>query len=125
MLNQNLLTLSLVQVIISLLAITFGSYNATCLSLLERDVEISLLRVIGFTQGKRRMILFARTFMQTLLAYLAGWIISAAVIGYKSAHNPINIHSSRLILSMDLSASLLGLALALSFSFLGVIISTK
>ena len=123
--NQNLLTLSEIQVIISLLAITFGAYNATTLSLLEREVEMFLLRVIGFTQGKLRAILFSRAAIQTLLAYLMGWIISAAIIAFQNIHHPINIHSAPLILRMGFSSSLLGLALALTFSLLGVMIGTK
>ncbi len=47
--NTNLLILSSLMVLVSLLAITFGIYNATSLSLTERSHEISLLRVMGFT----------------------------------------------------------------------------
>ncbi len=47
--NTNLLTLSGLMVLVSLLVVTFGIYNATSLSLTERSLEIGLLHVIGFT----------------------------------------------------------------------------
>ena len=123
--NTNLLALSVIQTIISLLAITFGTYNATCLSLLERQNEMGLLRVIGFTRDKLRAIFFARSAIQTGLAYLIGWTIAAAVINYQSSYLPINIESAPLTLGMNFATSLLGLGLALFFSWMGVLISTK
>ncbi len=123
--NYNLLALSLIQTIISLLAITFGTYNATCLSLLERQVEMGLLRVIGFTQGKLGAIFFSRSAIQTGLAYLIGWMIATAVIDYQRSSHPISIESAPLTLGIGFSTSLLGLGLALFFSFMGVLISIK
>jgi len=48
--NHNLVTLSNIMALVSLLAIILGIYNATSLSLSERSLEIGLLRMIGFTR---------------------------------------------------------------------------
>ncbi len=50
--NSNLLILSSLMVLVSLLAVTFGIYNATSLNITERIREIGLLRLIGFNQGQ-------------------------------------------------------------------------
>jgi len=122
--NQNLLNLSLVQALISLLAITFGTYNATRLSLTERGHEILLLHVLGFTQAKLRTFLFTRSLVLTLAAYLVGWSISWAFITYQGMHAPISIQAAPLILSLPPASSLLGLLLSVSFAFLGVWLTT-
>jgi ABC-type antimicrobial peptide transport system permease subunit len=122
--NQNLLNLSLVQAAISLLAITFGTFNATRLSLTERGHEILLLHILGFTQTKLRLFLFARSLFLTLAAYLVGWSIAWAFITYQGLHAPISIQAAPLILSLPASSSLLGLFLSISFAFLGVWLTT-
>lgn len=122
--NHNLLNLSLVQAVISLLAITFGTYNATRLSLTERRHEILLLGVLGFTQAKLRIFLFTRSLVLTLAAYLLGWSIAWAFITYQAMHTPISIQAAPLILSLTPSSSLLGLLLSVGFAFLGVWLTT-
>jgi ABC-type antimicrobial peptide transport system permease subunit len=122
--NRNLLNLSLVQAVISLLAITFGTYNATRLSLTERGHEILLLHVLGFTQAKLRTFLFTRSLILTLAAYLVGWSIAWALITYQGLHAPISIQAAPLILSLPLISSLLGLLLSVCFAFIGVWLTT-
>ena len=122
--NQNLLTLSLVQAVISLLAITFGTYNATRLSLTERGHEILLLHVLGFSQAKLRAFLFTRSLLLTLAAYLAGWGVAWAFISYQGLHAPISIQAAPLILSLPPISSLLGLLLSVGFACLGVWLTT-
>jgi len=118
--NHNLLVMSLIQAVLSLLAITFGSYNANSLSLTERSHEIILLGIIGFNKGKLRTFLFARSLMLTLVAYGLGWFVSILFIHYQQIHTPINIQAAPLLLEMTPATSLLGLALAVGFAFLGV-----
>ena len=83
--NTNLLILSGLMVLVSLLAVTFGIYNATSLSLTERSLEIGLLRVIGFPLSKLRGFLFARALVLTLAAYSLGWVISLVFIDQPAA----------------------------------------
>jgi ABC-type antimicrobial peptide transport system permease subunit len=118
--NHNLLTLNSIMGLVALLAITFGTYNATNLSLTERGHEIGLLRVVGFTHGKIRAFLFARTLVLTLASYGLGWIIAVIFINYHRAHTALGISAAPLVLNLTPFASLLGLALAIVFSFLGV-----
>jgi ABC-type antimicrobial peptide transport system permease subunit len=118
--NHNLLTLNSIMGLVALLAITFGAYNATNLSLTERGHEIGLLRVVGFTQGKLRIFLLARTLVLTLVSYGLGWIAAIVFINYHRAHTAMGVSAAPLVLNLTPSASLLGLALAIVFSFLGV-----
>lgn len=118
--NHNLLTLSNILALVSLLAITFGIYNATSLSLTERSHEISLLRVIGFTQGRLRGFLFARTLVLTLAAYSLGWVASLILINYLGTHTPIDLLVAPVVLSLTPSTSLLGLGMATAFAYLGI-----
>jgi ABC-type antimicrobial peptide transport system permease subunit len=118
--NHNLLTLNSIMALVSLLAITFGIYNATNLSLTERSHEIGLLRVVGFTPWKLRGFLLARTLVLILAAYGLGWVIAIIFINYYTGQTTLGVSSAPLVLSLTPSASLIGLALAIAFSFLGV-----
>jgi ABC-type antimicrobial peptide transport system permease subunit len=90
------------------------------LSLTERGYEIRLLRVVGFTQGKLRSILFARALVLTLASYSLGWVVMNIYFYYRNMHTLMGLSEAPLILNLDLSASLLGLGLATAFAFLGV-----
>jgi ABC-type antimicrobial peptide transport system permease subunit len=116
--NASLVILSSLMVLISLLAISFGTYNATSLSLAERGPEIGVLRAIGFTPDKLRYFLLARSLLLTLAAYSLGWAVSRLLIAGQQ-HKPavdiifLNLHLTSL-------SSLIGLGLAVLFAFLGV-----
>ena len=122
--THNLVVLSVVQAILSLLAITLGTYNANSLSLTERSREIVLLRMIGFTKGRVRIFLFARSLVLTLFAYSLGWVTAILFIGYQRVHTPINIQAAPLVLELTPASSLLGLALAIGFAFLGILMTS-
>jgi len=123
--NHNLVTLSSLMAIVSLLAITFGIYNSTSLSLAERSYEINLLRVVGFTQARLRGFLFARALVLTLAAYSLGWLVLDCYFIYRNSYAPLGISEMPLNLSLTASASLLGLGLATAFAFLGVWLTSR
>ena len=123
--NHDLLTLSVVQALISLLAITFGTYNAVSLSLAERSHEILLLRVVGFSQNKLRGFLFAHTLVLASTAYLLGWIVAFIFINYQRTHTPISIQAAPLVLNLSIFATLLGYLLTAAFAFLGVWLTVR
>jgi hypothetical protein len=123
--NHNLVTLSSLMAIVSLLAITFGIYNSTSLSLAERSYEINLLRVVGFTPGKLRGFLFARALVLTLAAYSLGWLVLDGYFIYRNLYAPLGISELPLNLSLTISASLLGLGLSTAFAFLGVWLTSR
>jgi ABC-type antimicrobial peptide transport system permease subunit len=118
--NHNLVTLSSIMSVVSLLAITFGIYNSTNLSLTERSHEISLLRVVGFAPGKLRGFLLARASVLTLTAYGVGCAVFVIYSSFQNAHAPMGFSEAPLILSLTPSTSLVGLFLASAFAFFGV-----
>ena len=118
--NHDLLTLSAIQAFLSLLAITFGMYNAISLSLTERSREILLLRVIGFTQEKLVGFLLAHTLVLAATAYILGWIASIIFINYQRLHAPISIQAAPLVLNLSFFFTLLGFLLTAAFACLGV-----
>jgi ABC-type lipoprotein release transport system permease subunit len=122
--NHNLLTLSNILALVSLSAITFGIYNATSLSLNERGREVSLLRIIGFTQDRLRGFLLARALALTLTGYGLGWMAALLLINYLGIQAPIDIVIAPVVLSLTPTTSLLGLVMAIVFAFLGIWLTT-
>jgi ABC-type antimicrobial peptide transport system permease subunit len=116
--NTNLITLSGLMVLVSLLVITFGIYNATSLSLTERDLEIGLLHVIGFPLNRLRIFLLARTLVLTLIAYGLGWLMARFIIDRQQLQASVDLVFQALHLTPF--SSLVGLGLAVLFAFLGV-----
>jgi len=121
--GSNLQTLSGFLVLVSLLVVTFGIYNATSLSLTERSLEIGLLHVIGFTLDKLRSFLLARALVLTLAAYCLGWLISLTFINHQQLHASGDLIFQALRLTPF--SSLLGLGLALIFAVLGVWLASR
>jgi ABC-type lipoprotein release transport system permease subunit len=121
--TSNLVTLSGFLVLVSLLVVTFGTYNATSLSLTERSLEIGLLHVIGFTLNKLRSFLLARALVLTLTAYSLGWLISQIFIDRQRLHAASDLIFRSL--SLTTFSSLFGLGLALLFAFLGVWLASR
>ncbi len=119
----NLLVLSGLMVLISLLGITFGIYTATSLSLTERGREIGLLSVIGFSLGRLRAFLFGRALVLTLAAYGLGWVIALALINQEQRLASVDIIF--LGLKMTPLFNLEGLGLAVVFAFAGVWLSSR
>jgi ABC-type antimicrobial peptide transport system permease subunit len=119
-LNNNLVALSSIMSVISLLAITFGIYNSTSMSLTERSYEIGLLRVVGFTRGKLRGFLLSRALLLTLGAYGLGWGLLSCYFYYRNLFAPLSFSEAPMNLGLTLSASLIGVGLAIVFAILGV-----
>ena len=121
--NTNLLILSGLMVLTSLLAITFGNYNAASLSLTERSQEIGLLRLLGFTVSRLRAFLFARSLVLTLIAYGLGWGVSLIFINLEGSSSSISLVFQAFQLTP--LSSLAGLGLAIFFGFLGVWLTSR
>ena len=120
--SSNLTVLSGLMVLVSLLAVMFGTYNATILSLTERGLEIGQLHLIGFTLNKLRLILCGRALVLTLAAYGLGWLASQAFIDHQ--HLGASVALVYLGLGLTPFSSLLGLGLAVVFAILGVWLAT-
>jgi len=121
--TSNLVILSSLMVLVSLLAITLGIYNATSLHLAERSLEIGLLRVIGFTRPRIRGFLYSRALMLTLAAYGLGWTAAMMFIAEQRLHSPGGL----VFLTLNLTpfSTLLGLALAAGFACLGTWLTSR
>jgi hypothetical protein len=116
--NSNLVILSNLMVLVALLALTFGIYNATTLSLAERSLEIGLLNVIGFPLNKLRVFLCARAVALTTAAYGIGWVASLIFIEQQRLRSTVSLVF--LALRLTFTTSLIGLGLALLFVLIGV-----
>jgi ABC-type antimicrobial peptide transport system permease subunit len=121
--NNNLLILLSLLTLVALLAVTFSTYNATSLSLTERSIEIGMLRLLGFTQGKLLNFLLARTLLLTLVAYSLGWLAALLFINYQRQHTTFDLVF--LVLKLTPASSLIGLGLAILFAFLGVWLTSR
>ena len=121
--NSNLVTLSSLMVLVSLLVVTFGIYNATSLSITERSLEVGLLYVIGFPSNKLRTFLLARTLVLTLTAYGLGWLVARFFIDRQQLHASVDLIFQALRLTPF--SSLVGLGLAVLFAFLGVWLASR
>ena len=117
---HNLVTLSSIMAIVSLLAIPFGIYNSTSLTLTERCHEIGLLRVIGFTQRKLLSFLLGRSFLLTLAAFGLGWAAMLIFFNYQNNHANLGFSEAPLLLVITPFTFLITLVLSLVFSFIGI-----
>jgi ABC-type antimicrobial peptide transport system permease subunit len=70
---------------LALLAVVFGTFTSTSLSLVERGREIAILRSVGFSPGRVRGFLLLRALLQGLLAYLLGLATALGYVAYQQA----------------------------------------
>jgi ABC-type antimicrobial peptide transport system permease subunit len=68
---------------LALLAVTFGTYTSTNLSLAERGREIGILRAVGFSNNNLGMMLSIRAMLQSIIAFSAGLLTALVYIAYQ------------------------------------------
>jgi len=117
---RDLVRLPTVLLVVALLAITFGIYNATSLTLAERGWELGALRVVGFEVGVLRRFLYVRALAMVSAAYVVGSLVALAYVTEQSRNAPIVIHGAALLMRVQPGAVALGLALTALFAYLGV-----
>jgi hypothetical protein len=117
--------LNMVEVLISLLAMTFGTYNATSLTLAERSREFAILRVVGFKPGTLRGFLFVRASLQTILGYLIGLGFALFYVEYRQTFYPIVVQAQSLPLALQGESIAIGVAMVICFSAVGVWLPTR
>jgi hypothetical protein len=117
---RDLVRLPTVLLVVALLAITFGIYNATSLTLAERGWELGALRVVGFEVAVLRRFLYVRALVMVSAAYVVGSLIALAYVTEQSGNAPIVIHGAQLLMRVQPGAIVLGLALTALFAYLGV-----
>jgi len=110
--------------VLALLAITFGAYNATSLSLVERAREIGCLRALGFSNTVTRLLLLTRSLLQGLLAYSLGLVLALVYIA-ASAGGQVSVYGVPLIFSVSPAQALSGLLWVAALAAAGAWISSR
>lgn len=122
---QDIEDISSVIVLLSLLSIIFGVYGSTYLVLAERKREITIMRAIGFSSLSLRVMLFLRSIIQVILAYLFSWALTALVIFWFESVSPIIIRSMPMPVFISPKTLLLGAIFSIFFAWIGVWLSTR
>jgi ABC-type antimicrobial peptide transport system permease subunit len=71
---------------LALLAVTFGTYNSTSLSIIERSREIGILRAEGFSHKTLVNILGVRASLQSWIAFITGLVCAIVFIIYQRVY---------------------------------------
>jgi ABC-type antimicrobial peptide transport system permease subunit len=116
--NQEVLYLAWVLELIALLVMTFGAYNFTSLTLVERGRELVILRVLGFRGRVLHWFLMLRAVLLAMAAFGLGASLTQLVLFVYEERAPLNnLTAIPLVIT---PARLLGtLGLVLAFSVLG------
>jgi ABC-type antimicrobial peptide transport system permease subunit len=114
--------LSKVAFIISGLAsavVILGTFNATSLTMAERNQEIAILRTIGFSSWAIRLFLLGRTLLQTLVAFFLAWGVMAIIVK-TSLQFPMILYANIAVLRLSPEILLFGFFLTVLSASLGV-----
>jgi hypothetical protein len=110
---------------LALLAVVFGTFTTTSLSLVERGREIAILRSVGFSPGRVRGFLLLRALLQGLLAYLLGLSAAWAYVAYQQAGVRIFILGAALSFQITASQVLAGALLTCVMAVSGAWLSSR
>ncbi len=114
--------LSKVAFIVSALAsavVILGTFNATSLTMAERNQEIAILRTIGFSSRAIRLFLLGRTLLQTLVAFFLAWGVMAIIVK-NSLQFPMVLYANIAVLRLSPEILSLGFFLTVLSASLGV-----
>jgi ABC-type antimicrobial peptide transport system permease subunit len=110
---------------LALLAVSFGTFNMTNLSLVERAREIGILRAIGFSHRIIINFLLLKALLQGVLAYLAGLLAAWGYVIYQQTGARSYILGIPLTFEISASQILSGMLWTCILVILGVWLSTK
>jgi hypothetical protein len=111
--------------IIALIAVILGSYNATGLSLVERQRQIGILRVVGFRPGAVRQLLLFQAVAQGLAGFGLGLLVALAFVAYQQSTSHLYAYGWPLSFSLTLEIVALGLFLVIGLAGLGALLATR
>ncbi|MCJ7696140.1 MAG: hypothetical protein MUO40_12065 [Anaerolineaceae bacterium] len=106
--------------VLMLLLITFGAYNAAAMVIAEHNREIILLRIIGFSGMQVKLILFIRTYLVMLGAFLFGWFSALIISTLKTRFEVLTISGTRILMNFSWSYVFAGLGLITLCTIVGV-----
>ena len=104
---------------LALLAVVFGTFTTTSLSLVERGREIAILRSVGFSPGRVRGFLLLRSLLQGLLAYLLGLLAGWGYVIYQQTGERIFILGTALSFQITASQVISGALWVCAMAVLG------
>jgi len=110
---------------LALLAVTFGTYLSTNLSLSERGREIGILRAIGFSHGILGRLLGIRALLQGFLAFCIGLAAALAFIEYHRAYSRLYVLGFNLTFSITWQTIFGGLLLTTALAIIGAWLSSR
>ena len=111
--------------IIALIAVILGSYNATGLSLVERQRQIGILRVVGFRPGSVRQLLLFQALAQGLAGFGLGLLVALAFVAYQQSTSQLYAYGWPLSFSLTLEIVALGLFLVIGLAGVGALLATR
>jgi ABC-type antimicrobial peptide transport system permease subunit len=110
---------------LALLAVTFGTYTSTNLSLTERGREIGILRAIGFPHNYLGKLLGLRAALQGFMAYTAGLAAALLFIAYRQAYAQVFVLGFNISFMMTWQIIFGGLLLTSTLALLGAWLSSR
>jgi putative ABC transport system permease protein len=122
---EDISSLMKVTIIIALLSVIFGAYNATGLSLAEQGRPMGILRAVGFGSGTVIGVLLARALLMGLLAYFVGLAAAWIYIYPRSSAAPLYVYGWPLIYRLDPGQMLAVMAWTVACTSLGAWLSAR
>jgi len=111
--------------IIALVAIVLGSYNATALSLVERQRQIGIMRVVGFGPNSVRQLLLLQAIMQGLVGFGLGLLASMLFVAYQQNTAQLYAFGWPLTFRLTPEIVVLGLIFTLGLAGIGAVLATR
>ena len=111
--------------VIALLAAVLGVYNATGLSLVERQRQIGILRAIGFMPGTARWLLLFQALLQALVGFVVGLAGVLSFVYFQGNSEQLYAFGWPLRFVVTPGMVLLGLVLVLVLAGVGALLATR
>ena len=110
---------------LALLAVVFGTFTTTSLSLVERSREIAILRSVGFTPVRVQEFLLLRAILQGLLAYLLGLSAAWVYVTYQQAGERLFIEGLPIFFQISANQVISGAVWVCAMAALGAWLSSR
>jgi len=112
-------------VTVALLGVMLGTYNATNLSLIERERQIGILRVVGFRPWAVRFLLLIQAIIQGLFGFSVGLLAALIVLARQQYADQLYAFGWPLTLTLTPKMILLGMSLTVGLAALGSLLATR
>ena len=110
---------------LALLAVTFGTYTSTNLSLAERGREIGILRAVGFSHQNLGILMGIRAMLQSVIAFTAGLTGALGYIAYQRAFAQLFVLGLHISFEINWQLILNGFFMTSALALLGAWLSSR